>query len=220
MEGKTHRLGGVLCTLVGYSILESNGMLIEGVNPLLQLTVVYPFALYGSVFSDLDHSWQSSPVKDPFSYFVNKCLHLTTWFRKKTDSASKVSSIFDAKHRSWQTHSDMFLFTLIAAFLAVLYSDSPGVSGVIFELVAIGFITGVVSHLILDMLTPEGIWVVLPSIVKGKKVTVSLVPRSKFFCTGGRWEKLIRVVLCVAIAFFVLRLLYLASPYRLEFSYL
>ena len=67
-------MGGVLCTLVGYSILESNGMLIEGVNPLLQLTVVYPFALYGSVFSDLDHSWQSSPVKDPFSYFVNKCL--------------------------------------------------------------------------------------------------------------------------------------------------
>lgn len=219
MEGKTHRLGGVLCTLVGYSVLESKGMLIDGVNPLLQLTVVYPFALYGSVFSDLDHGWQSAPAKDPFSFLVNKLLHLTTWVRRKTDAKGKVLSVFDAKHRSWQTHSDMFLFVLIAAFFAVLYSDGSGVSSVIFELVAMGFITGVVSHLILDMLTPDGIWFIIPSLIKGKKVMISLVPKTKFFNTGGRWEMIVRVVMCVVIAILAVRLLYLASPYRLEFSY-
>lgn len=219
MEGKTHRLGGVLCTLIGYSVLESKGMLIEGVSPLIQLTVMYPFALYGSVFSDLDHGWQSSPAKDPFSFLVNKLLHLTTWVRKKTDAKGKLLFVFDAKHRSWQTHSDLFLCALIAALVAILYGDNSSVSSVIFELVALGFIIGVVSHLILDMLTPDGIWVIIPSLIKGKRVTVSLVPRTKFFYTGGRWEMIIRVVLCVAIAVFAIRLLYLASPYRLEFSY-
>lgn len=219
MEGKTHRLGGVLCALVGYSVIESKGMLIEGVNPLLQLAVVYPFALYGSIFSDLDHSWQSAPAKDPVSFVVNRYLHLTTRIRKKTEAKGKVLALFDAKHRSWQTHSDMFLLLLIAAFLAVLYSGIPGVNGVLFELMCTGFITGVVSHLLLDLLTPEGIWCILPSIIKGKRVTISLVPKTKFFSTGGRWEKIVQVLLWVAITVLTVRLLYLASPYRIEFSY-
>lgn len=219
MEGKTHRLGGVLCTLIGYSVLESRGMLIEDVSPLLQLTVVYPFALYGSVFSDLDHNWQSAPEKDPFSFVVNKLLHLTTWVRKKTEAKGKLLAVFDAKHRSWQTHSDMFLLLLIAAFVAVLYSNTSEVAGTILELVTIGFITGVVSHLILDMLTPDGIWCILPSLIKGKRVTISLVPRTKFFSTGGRWERIVQVLLWVAIIILAARLLYMASPYRFEFSY-
>jgi membrane-bound metal-dependent hydrolase YbcI (DUF457 family) len=219
VEGKTHRLGGVLCTLLGYSILEANGMLIENVNPLLQLTVVYPFALYGSVFSDLDHSWQSSPAKDPFSFVVNRCLHMTTWLRKKTEAKGKVLGVFDAKHRSWQTHSDLFLLSLIAAFLAVMYSNPSGISGVIFQLVSVGFICGVVSHLMLDMLTPEGIWCILPSLIKGKRVMISLVPNTKFFVTGGKWEKLVRFLLWAFIIMLTVRLIYLASPYRISFSY-
>ena len=219
MEGKTHRLGGVLCTLIGYSVLESKGLLSTEVNPLLQLTVVYPFALYGSIFSDLDHNWQSAPAKDPFSFVVNSLLHLTTWLRKKTSAKGKVLAVFDAKHRSWQTHSDMFLLLLIAAFIAVLYSDISGASGIIFGLIATGFITGVVSHLILDMLTPDGIWFIIPSLIKGKRVTLSLVPRTKFFSTGGRWEMIIRLILWVVIAILAVRLLYLASPYRLDFSF-
>ena len=219
MEGKTHRLGGVLCTLIGYSVLESRGLLMEDVHPLLQLTVVYPFALYGSVFSDLDHNWQSAPEKDPFSFVVNKLLHLTTWVRKKTVAKGKLLGLFDAKHRSWQTHSDMFLLLLISAFVAVIYSSTSMVAGTILQLIAIGFITGVESHLILDMLTPDGIWCILPSLIKGKRVTISLVPRTKFFSTGGRWERIVQVLLWVAIVVLAIRLLYMASPYRFEFSY-
>lgn len=219
MEGKTHRLGGVLCTLIGYSVLDSKGMLSSDVSPLLQLAVVYPFALYGSVFSDLDHNWQSAPAKDPFSFVVNSMLHLTTWLRRKTNAKGSVLSVFDAKHRSWQTHSDMFLLLLIVAFVSVMHSSMSGISGVIFSLISIGFITGVVSHLILDMLTPEGIWFIVPSLFKGRRVTLSLVPRTRFFSTGGRWEMIIRLLMCVAIAILAIRLVYLASPYRLEFSF-
>lgn len=219
MEGKTHRLGGVLCTLIGYSVLDSKGMLSSDVSPLLQLAVVYPFALYGSVFSDLDHNWQSAPAKDPFSFVVNSVLHMTTWLRRKTNIKGSVLAVFDAKHRSWQTHSDMFLLLLIVAFVSVMHSNMSGISGVIFSLISIGFITGVVSHLILDMLTPEGIWFIVPSLFKGRRVTLSLVPRTRFFSTGGRWEMIIRLLMCVAIAILAIRLVYLASPYRLEFSF-
>lgn len=219
MEGKTHKLGGVLCALAGYRILESNGMLIEDVSPLLQLAVIYPFAIYGSVFSDLDHGWQSVPARDPISYVVNKVLHLTTGVRKKTNSKNFIVSLFDARHRSWQTHSDLFLFSLIFISVMLLNSSMIGVSGTIFKLISMGFIIGVVSHLILDSLTPEGIWFIIPSIIKQEKVSFRLVPKTKFFATGGPWEKLVRAVMSIAIAFYMISIAYSYCPYRFVISF-
>lgn len=219
MEGRTHRVGGALCTLLGYSILEARGMLSTEVSPLLQLTLVYPFALYGSVFSDLDHSWQSAPAKDAFSFVVNKVLHLTTRIRKQTRAKGKLLGVFDARHRSWQTHSVAFLLLLLLISWVVLSGNLPGSDGVILELVATGFIFGVVSHLFLDMLTPDGIWLISLSLIRGKRVTLSLVPRSKFFSTGGSWESIVRFVMYVAIVFLTVRLLYILSPYRFEFAF-
>ena len=37
MTGKTHRVGGMLCVLGGFTYLESKGFLLINVNPLLQL---------------------------------------------------------------------------------------------------------------------------------------------------------------------------------------
>lgn len=219
MEGKTHRLGGVLCALIGYSVLDSKGLLIDGVNPLLQLTVFYPFALYGSVVSDLDHGWQSAPAKDPVSFVINKVLHLTTGIRKKTGRKVSPLGIFDAKHRSWQTHSDLFLAVLVSLFVWMLNGSVDGINGVILRLVATGFIMGVISHLILDSLTPEGIWFIIPSIIRRKKVTFRLVPKSKFFSTGGSWESLVRFLIVVAIIVVACRIIYLASPYRVHFNF-
>lgn len=219
MEGKTHRLGGVLCALIGYSVLDSKGLLIDGVNPLLQLTVFYPFALYGSVVSDLDHGWQSAPEKDPVSFVINKVLHLTTGIRKKTGRKVSPLGIFDAKHRSWQTHSDLFLAVLVSLFVWMLNGSADSINGVIFRLVATGFIMGVISHLILDSLTPEGIWFIIPSIIRRKKVAFRLVPKSKFFSTGGSWESLVRFLIVVAIIVVACRIIYLASPYRVHFNF-
>ena len=193
MTGATHRVGGVVCALAGYTILEKKGMLISDVSPMLQLAVMYPFAIYGSTVSDLDHHWQSAPSKDIVSFCINKILHLTTELRKKTKSKNPVLAVFDAKHRSWQTHSDLFLLIMILLSIQAIGSSISGANSIIMKLVFTGFILGIISHLILDMLTPEGIWsIVLTGVGKAFKINVPekihFVPKSKFFATGGSWE--------------------------------
>lgn len=225
MTGKTHRVGGMLCVLGGFTYLESKGLLLRNVNPLLQLTVMYPFALYGSIVSDLDHNANSIPSKDIVSVAINRVLHLTSGLNESTGGRNKVFGILDAKHRSWQTHSDLFLVALMyALYQMVMETKLATVESVIWSLVGMGFILGVISHLILDMITPEGIWsfiLVGISKVTGKKLIpkkLRLVPDSKFFSTGGPWESLVRNILWICCVVLFIRLIYLITPYRITFN--
>ena len=225
MTGKTHRVGGMLCVLGGFTYLESKGLLLRNVNPLLQLTVMYPFALYGSMVSDLDHNANSIPSKDIVSVAVNRVLHLTSGLNESTGGRNKVFGILDAKHRSWQTHSDLFLVALMyALYQMVMETKLATVESVIWSLVGMGFILGVISHLILDMITPEGIWSILlvgVGRVTGNKVMpkkLRLVPDSKFFSTGGPWESLVRNILWICCVVLFIRLIYLMTPYRITFN--
>ena len=218
MQGKTHRVGGVLCAVAGYTILESKGLLLSNVNPLLQLAVMYPFAIYGSVFSDLDHHWESAPAKDPVSWCVNKVLHLTTGKVQYHGKKFNPSSIFDAKHRSWQTHSIEFLLILLG-FIYYLGTIGTTVDSTILRLVLNGFTFGIVSHLILDTLTPEGILFAIPTLIKGTKVSISFVPKSEFFATGGPWEKLVRLVMWGVVSLLFIYIVYRMCPYELRFNF-
>lgn len=225
MTGKTHRVGGMLCVLGGFTYLESKGLLLRNVNPLLQLTVMYPFALYGSIVSDLDHNANSIPSKDIVSVAINRVLHLTSDLNESTGGRNKVFGILDAKHRSWQTHSDLFLVALMyALYQMVMETKLATVESVIWSLVGMGFILGVISHLVLDMITPEGIWsfiLVGISKVTGKKLIpkkLRLVPDSKFFSTGGPWESLVRNILWICCVVLFIRLIYLMTPYRITFN--
>lgn len=225
MTGKTHRVGGMLCVLGGFTYLESKGLLLRNVNPLLQLTVMYPFALYGSIVSDLDHNANSIPSKDIVSVAINRVLHLTSGLNESTGGRNKVFGILDAKHRSWQTHSDLFFVVLMyALYQMVMKTKLATVESVIWSLVGMGFILGVISHLVLDMITPEGIWsfiLVGISKVTGKKLIpkkLRLVPDSKFFSTGGPWESLVRNILWICCVVLFIRLIYLMTPYRITFN--
>lgn len=225
MTGKTHRVGGMLCVLGGFTYLESKGLLLRNVNPLLQLTVMYPFALYGSIVSDLDHNANSIPSKDIVSVAINRILHLTSGLNESTGGRNKVFGILDAKHRSWQTHSDLFLVALMyALYQMVMETKLATVESVIWSLVGMGFILGVISHLVLDMITPEGIWSILlvgVGKVTGNKVMpkkLRLVPDSKFFSTGGPWESLVRNILWICCVVLFIRLIYLMTPYRITFN--
>lgn len=194
MTGKTHRLGGVVCCFGGYLLLESQNMLVANVDPLVQLSVLYPFAIYGSVVSDLDHNWQSAPCKDPVSFLINKLLHILPNSR---------NSFFCAKHRSWQTHSDLFLALAIILGMFITQMQTNDMSACLFRLMSTGLVMGIISHLILDMLTPQGIWsIFLLSVKKIFKLRgsakISLVPNSEFFATDGTWEHIIRMILWVA----------------------
>lgn len=220
LQGKTHRLGGVLSAMLGYTFMEANNMLLPDVNPILQLAVIYPFAMYGSVVSDLDHNWNSSPSKDPVSKGINSILHLSSNVSKVSGKKFSLLNIFDAKHRSWQTHSDVFLLFFIGVVI-FLWGDASGsdANSVILKLIMLGLSLGVASHLLLDSLTPEGIWFLIPSIIKKEKVTFRLVPKGEFFITGGPWERLVRVIMWIAISILAIYILYRVSPYRISFNY-
>ena len=78
MEGKSHRVGGVLVALGGDYMLKQQGYLIEGVTPLVQLAIIYPFSIVGALLPDQDHHDESAPMKDVISFTFCKLLHATT----------------------------------------------------------------------------------------------------------------------------------------------
>lgn len=173
MLGKTHHAGGTVAALVAFEVMRSKGWLIPDCNEFVQLLIMYPFASFGSIFSDLDHGADSIPSKDPVAIGINKVLRMT-----------------GAKHRSWQTHSLLVTggFCLFLFALVFLGNNLIGVSGAIdwacLRLATIGFICGVLSHLILDAFTTAGI-----HIWPGFKLR--FVPKTHAFATGGLWEKIV-----------------------------
>lgn len=242
MTGATHRAGGMLVSIVGFAILREKGLLLPNVNEVVQWLVMYPFTMWGSVASDLDHHWESCPSKDIPSRAVNMALHITKPAKKMLDRMMSESSrkrnpvyklvdFLNASHRSWQTHSDLTLF----AMLYLLYKVFTGAAGslsvtdtAIVTLVLTGICLGVVAHFILDSLTPDGIWLVglavLNSILHLFKVKVSLpqklhlVPKTQFFATGGPWEQFVQKVLKVCTILVLIWFVYVQfAPYLARF---
>lgn len=126
MEGKTHRLGGTVCAMAGFITLKDSGYLIQSdlISPALQFLVIYTAGIYGGMWSDNDHHWESSPLKDPASWLQNKVLHIANAPYKKLDerlsSKQKKSSVLYKTlkfmrciHRSWQTHSEFTLLMIL-----------------------------------------------------------------------------------------------------------
>lgn len=188
MLGKTHHAGGTLAALVAFEVLRNKGLLIPDCNEFIQLLVMYPFASFGSIFSDLDHGPDSIPSKDPLAMGINKILRLT-----------------GAKHRSWQTHSLLFtggccalMFGLLTLF-SLLYSNQYLMEIAILRLVLLGFICGIGSHLLLDAFTTAGIF-----IFPGLKLR--FVPKTSTFATGGTWEKIIFWLLIIGIVILFIKI--------------
>lgn len=241
MTGSTHRAGGMLVSIVGFAILREKGLLLPDVNEGLQWLVMYPFTMWGSVASDLDHHWESCPQKDYPSRLVNMALHITkpvkslldktlTEGQKKHNIVYKVADTFNASHRSWQTHSDLTLFVMLYLLYVIFTGGIQGFGAVdtaISSLVLTGICLGIIAHFILDSITPEGIWmiglVILNKILQmfNPRINIPqklhLVPHSKFFATGGKWEQLIQKVLKFATVVALIWFLYvLLSPYLSE----
>lgn len=220
MQGPTHRAGGVTAALTGFLMFRTTGVPVE-VSGLAALTVLYPFALWGSTCPDLDHSpgslWDSVklagkrgggsiPSKDPVSRGLSHLLHLTKRPRAAFPKRSRMHQLLgllDCKHRSWQTHSEVpALLTMFMIWTVQSWEVTP--SSLIYQLALTGILWGIVAHLALDLLTPEGLPFatglfinrfllkrkVLPERIK---IIPHVPPKVKgepgFFSTGGPWEK-------------------------------
>lgn len=252
MTGETHRMGGMFISVVGFTLLKNHGLLLPDVNEGVQWLAMYPFCMWGSTASDLDHHWESCPSKDIPSWFIHKALHITepvykklnntlTSSQKKSSFLYKFSKFFTARHRSWQTHSDLTFVVMLYLLYSIMNGKFTFFSqtDVLFlTLMLTGVCLGVVAHFVLDLLTPEGVWntvaVLLNRTVLNGKLPKSLekwhfVPKMRCFATGSGWEDFIRKVLkvlTVVSVFYLLvsvlfptQLSYLVDliPYRLEF---
>lgn len=223
MSGRTHWLGGSLSAFLGFYLLVRWNLLHPNINPILQLIIVYPFAIWGSMAPDLDHHWNSAPMRDLPSLIINKVLHLTTSSRKFFEKNNltkgffyKVSGLFDARHRSWQTHSDLSLAVLLLVLYGVnnnffLISYFSGYDYILINLVLVGAILGFISHIFLDALTSGGVWCLWGCLLNRLFKTevyptkYHLVPRSTFFATNSDWEAFVSLLVRLAsvIMFFI-----------------
>lgn len=196
MMGKTHKGGGALAALVAFDVLWSKGLLDTHIHPVVQLLVMYPACMWGSIAPDLDQSKEAIPEKTLMSVGINRLLHL-----------GKIS------HRSWQTHC----ITLTAIYVSVMFgtvvlltqhSMIDSISTTILNLMLAGLASGIASHLFLDSFTYEGVHLIPPIKVKGKKkkYMFRLVPKWDMFKTDTLYEKIVRVVLYIAT---VLMLVYI-----------
>lgn len=186
MMYRTHKAGGALAMALAFEYFRAKHMLVPGMNEYVQLLIMYPASSWGSTAPDLDHHWGSVKEKTPFNMFVHKLLHFS-----------------HPKHRSWQTHS----LLVTGGFCALLYSLVtygsalfPGLGStdwIILKLIFTGFLTGIVSHLVLDSMSTAGI-----HIWPGLKFRV--VPRSSFFATDSKWETFVYYTCIVLTAVVVL----------------
>lgn len=203
MQGKTHARGGEVAAMTGYLILSARGSLHPELIPgVVSFAVIYPFAIWGSTAPDQDQNSHAIPSKDVVSLALYHVLHLTTHLRRKMypqkGALYEVSGILDAKHRSWQTHSfeALLLWFWLASTITspTVFSGVSSVTALILQLVFTGIALGWAAHIVLDGLTPEGIWIatfhfinkfahkgILPEKLK-------IVPQRKFFATGNGWE--------------------------------
>ena len=213
MTGKTHKQGGMLCAIIGYILLYKYNLLLDA-NMYLQFLVMYPFCLWGSVASDLDHHWQACPQKDVISFIINKLLHITAPIQKaceeKGDRKSfkyRFAKTFNARHRSWQTHSDLTLGVMIYLLYLILNRKIfvSELDVALASLMLVGVCIGVIAHFALDMITPEGIYITILVVLNrllNLKIPekLHLVPKIEYFATGGKWEQFIQKLLKVVTA--------------------
>ena len=197
---KTHKAAGLLGCLIAYDIMKNTGQLAPNINDFVQLAIIYPACSWASTAPDLDHALCNVKEQTPINIAINKLLH-----------------IGKCTHRSIQTHSVLFtggFCILLLGLLQLLGSASIGVDAnsiAILRLMILGITFGIASHLIMDCLSTAGIWLC-------PKVKFRLVPKSKVFATGGKWETAVRIIVYIAIIYMCMHLLVRLCGYSLTFG--
>lgn len=257
MTGDTHSAGGVLFSVLGYIILKENNLLLPDVSPLIQLVLIHPYCVWGSKVSDLDHHWESCPDKSDVNRVINKALHLTNKSYRKLDEKLtkaqkrkslryKIAKFFNASHRSWQTHSELTLISLIALLYGIVsgkFTSLGSIDITILSIITTGVTLGVFSHLLLDMLTSKGINFCIGILINKfiQKVTkqrdlkvviekLRFVPKSGKFATDTAWEsfvyKVLRLLTYLSVLYIIVSMVFPelipilanAFPYSISFK--
>lgn len=162
MVKETHIKGGYILSLLALPFINDKYLYEYNIIYKLILIFIYIyFSYFGSLFPDLD--MRGSYISKRFPTIYKKF-------------GSKLT------HRGL-THSLVFIYALCYLFnLLVKYSSN----NVVFICLSSGFIVGYVSHILLDIITKEGIQLFYPICVN-----ISLLPIK----TSSKTEKIIYKIL-------------------------
>lgn len=172
MTSRTHKECAISFVYLATFYIYSNS--IVEINYYSLLLIMLCVGASGALFPDVDHTWKNVKEKTLFNWIINKLIHLT-----------------GGKHRSWQTHS--IDLCIASGLLLLIYSKglftAEKISELdyeVFRIIIFAFYSGWISHLLSDMLTIQGVYILCL-----KKKNVKFVPRrvgSLEFKTGDRWE--------------------------------
>lgn len=172
MTARTHREFAISFIYLATFYIYNHSLI--DINYYVLLIIMLCVGVKGALFPDVDHAWQNVKEKTLFNRILNFLIHIT-----------------GGKHRSWQTHS---LDLCLASGIGVIYLNDflfntgkmSELNYQVIKILIFAFYSGWISHLLSDMLTVGGVYIL---ILKKKKIR--LVPRrigKLEFKTGGDWE--------------------------------
>lgn len=184
MTAKTHVLGGMTLALGGFMYLDRSGLLLPDVNEALQMAIIMPYAIWSSTVPDLDQDKDSTAQNSPINFIIQKFFNL-----------------IGAGHRSFKSHIVPVIVSLLLYFAIafnLICKSFNGTETTIVGLITLGLFLGLGSHMLLDMMTRQGL--------KLGNIILRVVPDMDMFGTGTFYESIVRRVLYV-IAFMLIVIL-------------
>lgn len=174
MTGRTHKRISLMFAYAGcllIYIFKPFGIKFDHLYDFyIIMAVCAEFCKEGTLFPDLDHAWVNLKEKTVLTKFINVLIHLT-----------------GGTHRSRHTHSvDICLLSTAGYLVTVIVLLREQSTFLLWLVAGIGFFGGWITHLIADMLTLDGVYLLC-----GSKKRTALVPKKLFglkFNTGGAWE--------------------------------
>lgn len=175
MTEKTHAVGSLVFATGAFLIMDKCNMLDTQIVKIAQYGIITPYALWGTQIPDFDQDNPNRIVTNP----VNRLI-------------MDLFKVLGAKHRGIISHVlPIFLSGIVCLLmqLSIITFGMHKLSLDVLHLMLLGLFLGLLSHLILDMCTKDGIYVC------GKRV--ALVPKTDIFKTGSPYEKTFRSVLYI-----------------------
>ncbi|WP_455539139.1 metal-dependent hydrolase [Terrisporobacter sp.] len=170
MTKETHSKGGYLISLLLLPYIYKTFLMYYNLSYRIVLLFIYAYFTHlGALISDIDMKG---------SYISKRFIILHKLFGKRF------------KHRGF-THSLLFVGILAFAGDTIYLSSN---NNVVFACIFSGFLAGVISHIILDLLTKEGVELFYPL-----GINFSLLPIK----TSSKAEKNFSKILSIAVIFLI-----------------
>jgi inner membrane protein len=179
LKKNAHVVGGLMFGLYANEMIVPHVPLFQSIHADLLVSVtLLTGSLFGSLLPDIDH--QGS--------YLGRRLKPISFLVSKT-----------AGHRG-ATHSLLVNLVLSVLTACIVHSFSSGLSQLFLLVFITGCLIGAISHLFLDSLTVSGIPLLYP--LSSKKFRLLTLK------TGGIGEKIIIVIMIIAIIFLVKNILH------------